>query len=133
MNSINSDIPVLTDMVEDVQNQEKMQTQERVSFDITKLPQIEELLVHKITSELSSKIPLMVEQVLNDFLPKSLGAKLQAEILTSLAGALPEAAHRASKDLRIDLVQEITKILDDSLEKNIKNIINIEIEKLQKT
>ena len=86
-------------------------------FDIPLLmEQIEEEISARITTELSAQIPILIEAALYEHLPQAVGARLQAEIMNSLAATLPAAAKTATEQIAGTLAAELGALLEQRLQ-----------------
>ena len=128
-NQHDHDIPILTDIIDD-QGIEITEDQP-VADDAELLAQIEEEITHRIFAELSVQIPLLIEAAMQKHVPPAVGAKLQAELMTALAGVIPAATAAASDQLVISIAQQLASDLDSRLLEKVKIVVAEEFLRLQ--
>jgi tRNA A37 N6-isopentenylltransferase MiaA len=128
-NQHDHDIPVLTDIIDD---QVSSTTEDPlVADDAELLAQIEEEITHRIFAELSVQIPLLIEVAMQKHVPLAVGAKLQAELMTALAGVIPAATAAASDQLVISIAQQLASDLDARLLEQVRAVVAEEFLRLQ--
>ena len=128
-NQHDHDIPVLTDIIDDQENE--ITEDQPVADDAELLAQIEEEITHRIFAELSVQIPLLIEVAMQKHVPLAVGAKLQAELMTALAGVIPAATAAASDQLVISIAQQLASDLDSRLLEKVKIVVAEEFLRLQ--
>jgi hypothetical protein len=123
------DIPVLTDIIDD---QENDINEDRSAVDDAELlAQIEDEIAHRIFAELSVQIPLLIEAAMQKHVPLAVGAKLQAELMTAFANVIPAATAAASDQLIISIAQQLTSELETRLLDKVKIVVAEEFSRLQ--
>ena len=98
-----------------------------------RLPSIEEIeatLSSRLIAELALQIPVLLEAALREHLPKAIGAKLQAELVSALANALPGAAQNAAAELSSTLAFEVGGLLEQRIEDEVRRAVSDEIARL---
>ncbi len=142
-----ADIPVLTDIIVDeayteAAREEQIATTETSAAPVTtdpehnvppplpSLQQIEAELTARLHAELAMQIPVLLEAALREHLPRALGAKLQAELLSALANALPSAAQNAAAELSSTLAFEVSGLLEQRLEEEVRRAVSDEIARI---
>ena len=130
MNDNDSDIPVLTDIIDQhappsAPYAQGIATSAPLDFD-----QIQETLSQRLIAELSLQIPVLVEAALREHLPQALGAKLQAELLNVLTNALPVAAQAATAELSSRVAYEVGGLLEQRLQDEVRTVVANEIAEL---
>ena len=128
-NQHDHDIPVLTDIIDDQENE--ITEDQPVADDAELLAQIEEEITHRIFAELSVQIPLLIEVAMQKHVPLAVGAKLQAELMTALAGVIPAATAAASDQLVISIAQQLASDLDARLLEQVRAVVAEEFLRLQ--
>jgi hypothetical protein len=128
-NQHDHDIPILTDII-DAQEIDSTDDQP-VADDAELIAQIEEEISHRIFAELSVQIPLLIEDAMQKHVPLAVGAKLQAELMTALAGVIPAATAAASDQLMISIAQQLASDLDARLLEHVRSIVAEEFHRLQ--
>ena len=128
-NQHDHDIPVLTDIIDDQENE--ITEDQPVADDAELLAQIEEEITHRIFAELSVQIPLLIEVAMHKHVPLAVGAKLQAELMTALAGVIPAATAAASDQLVISIAQQLASDLDARLLEQVRAVVAEEFLRLQ--
>jgi len=94
------------------------------------LQQIEHMLSERLIAELSVHVPVLVEAALREHLPRAMGARLQAELLTALTNALPSAAQTAAGELSATVAYEVGGLLEQRLQDEVRRAVADEIARL---
>ena len=128
-NQHDHDIPILTDIIDD--QEIEITEAQPVADDAELLAQIEEEITHRIFVELSVQIPLLIEAAMQKHVPLAVGAKLQAELMTALAGVIPAATAAASDQLVISVAQQLASDLDSRLLEQVRTVVAEEFLRLQ--
>ncbi len=92
--------------------------------------QIEHMLSERLIAELSVHVPVLVEAALREHLPRAMGARLQAELLTALTNALPSAAQTAAGELSATVAYEVGGLLEQRLQDEVRRAVADEIARL---
>ncbi len=130
MNDHDSDIPVLTDIIDpqaSATHPHEAVASPAITLDIE---QIQETLSQRLIAELSVQMPVLIEAALREHLPQALGAKLQAELLTVLANVLPTAAQAATTELSSRVAYEVGGLLEQRLQEEVRLAVANEIAEL---
>lgn len=123
------DIPILTDIITDSENNHIDEPAE--ASDVELLAQIEEEITQRIFAELSVQIPLLIEAALQKQVPIAVGAKLQAELMTAFTSVIPAATAAASDQLVISVAQQLASELESRLHDQVRTVVAEEFIRLQ--
>ena len=130
MNDNDSDIPVLTDIIDTSAPAADAQQATVSQAPAADIEQIKETLSQRLIAELSVQVPVLVEAALREHLPQALGAKLQAELLAVLTNALPIAAQAATAELSSRVAYEVGGLLEQRLQEEVRIAVANEIAEL---
>ena len=130
MNDNDSDIPVLTDIIDAHPTASAPQAEAVSSQATLNIDEIQESLSQRLIAELSVQIPVLVEAALREHLSQALGAKLQAELLNVLTNALPVAAQAATAELSSQVAYEVGGLLEQRLQDEVRTVVANEIAEL---
>ena len=91
------------------------------------LQPIQDMLSERLIAELSLQVPVLIEAALREHLPQAMGARLQAELLTALTNALPQAAQAAAGELSAKVAYEVGGLLEQRLQDEVRRAVATEI------
>jgi hypothetical protein len=130
MNDHESDIPVLTDIIDAQAEAAARHADNTFPSAQLDIELIQETLSQRLIAELSVQVPVLIEAALREHLPQALGAKLQAELLTVLTNVLPTAAQAATAELSGRVAYEVGGLLEQRLQEEVRLAVANEIAEL---